>query len=62
MNRYGPKASAKIKEVMKEYQRDRLKSSSGEIVKSRDQALAIGISEAREAGYKTPPEPKEKKR
>lgn len=61
MNRYGPKASAKIKEVMKEYSRGRLKSSSGEIVKSRDQALAIGISEAREAGYKTPPE-KQKKR
>lgn len=56
MNRYGPKAQAKIEEITKEYSEGRLKSSSGDTVKSRKQALAIGLSEARERGYKTPPE------
>ena len=40
---------AKVKNVMREYKAGTLKSSSGEKVKSRDQAVAIAMSEA---GYK----------
>ena len=40
------KGEAKISKVMGEYKEGKLKSSSGQKVKSRDQALAIAISEA----------------
>lgn len=40
------KGEAKIGKVMGEYKEGKLKSSSGQKVKSRDQALAIAISEA----------------
>lgn len=59
MNKYSKKASEKIGEVMHEFQEGTLKSGkngSGGKVKSRKQAIAIGISEAREAGLKVPPE------
>ena len=39
---------------MHEYEKGDLKSGSGKKVKSREQAVAIGISEAREKGYKVP--------
>lgn len=55
--KYGPKASEKIGQTMHEFKRGKLKSSSGQKVKSRDQAIAIGISQARRSGYKVPPEP-----
>jgi hypothetical protein len=54
MNKYGPKAQKKVEEVMNEYKQGKLKSSSGRKVTNRKQAVAIGLSEAREAGYKTP--------
>lgn len=54
MNRYGPKATKKIGKVMHEFKEGTLKSSRGGKVKSRKQAIAIGISEAREAGAKVP--------
>ena len=54
MNKYGPKAQEKVKKAMHEFKRGELKSSSGHKVKSRDQAVAIGLSEAREAGGKVP--------
>jgi hypothetical protein len=54
MPKYGKKAQKKIAKTMHEYERGDLKSSSGHKVKSRDQAVAIGISQAREAGYKVP--------
>ena len=44
-----PKAKKKIEKVMGEYKRGTLKSSSGKKVKSRDQAVAIAMSEARGA-------------
>ncbi len=47
---------------MHEYGKGKLKSSSGDKVKSRKQAIAIGISEAREAGAKVPKEPKKRKK
>lgn len=54
MNKYGPKAQEKIHKVMDEFEHGKLKSGSGQKVTSRKQAVAIGISEARQAGYKTP--------
>ena len=40
-------AAKKIGKVMGEYKEGKLKSSSGQKVKSRDQAVAIAMSEAR---------------
>jgi hypothetical protein len=57
-HKYGKKASEKIARVMSEFERGTLKSSSGRKVTAREQAIAIGISEARARGYKVPPEPK----
>jgi len=57
MNKYSQKAHDKIEEVMLEFKHGELKSGKGGkggIVKNRDQAIAIGISEAREAGLKVP--------
>lgn len=41
------KAAAKIAKVMGEFKDKKLKSSSGKKVKSRDQAVAIALSEAK---------------
>lgn len=38
----------------------KLKSGSGKKVKSKEQAIAIGLSEAREKGAKVPPPPQKK--
>jgi hypothetical protein len=55
MARYGKKASEKVKRAMHERKRGTLRSGqSGRKVKSRKQAIAIGLSEAREAGGKVP--------
>ncbi|HSK69119.1 MAG TPA: DUF6496 domain-containing protein [Candidatus Limnocylindria bacterium] len=54
--KYSRKAQDKIGQVMREFKRGTLRSGSGQKVTDRDQAIAIGISEARERGYKTPPE------
>jgi len=54
MAKYGPKASEKVEEAMHEMKEGKLKSSSGKKVTSRKQAIAIGLSEAREAGAKVP--------
>jgi hypothetical protein len=55
MARYGKKASQKVKKAMHERKRGTLKSGrSGKKVKSRKQAIAIGLSEARRAGAKVP--------
>lgn len=40
------KAEKKVGKVMSEYKSGKLKSSSGQKVKSRDQAIAIALSEA----------------
>jgi hypothetical protein len=53
--KYGPKAQKKVKKVMHEYKEGKLKSGrSGSKVKSRKQAIAIGLSEARKSGAKVP--------
>jgi hypothetical protein len=55
MARYGKKAGQKVKRAMHERKRGTLKSGrSGKKVKSRKQAIAIGLSEARKAGAKVP--------
>jgi hypothetical protein len=53
--KYGSKASQKVKRAMHEMKRGKLKSgSSGKTVKSKKQAIAIGLSEARRSGGKVP--------
>ncbi|HSX95093.1 MAG TPA: DUF6496 domain-containing protein [Hydrogenophaga sp.] len=54
MAKYGPKASEKVEKAMHEMKEGKLRSSSGQKVTSRKQAVAIGLSEAREAGGKVP--------
>ncbi len=55
MARYGKKAQQKVEKVMRERKRGTLRSgSSGKKVRSRKQAIAIGLSEARRAGAKVP--------
>lgn len=58
MTKYSKAAQEKIGDVMHEWKEGDLKSSSGQKVKSRKQAVAIGISEARKEGKKVPDEPK----
>ncbi len=58
-SKYGKRAGQKVHKVMDEYKHGTLKSGkSGKTVKSRKQAIAIGLSEARQAGAKVPPAPK----
>ena len=55
MAKYGKKAQSKVKRAMHERKEGTLKSGrSGKTVKSRKQAIAIGLSEARKAGGKVP--------
>jgi hypothetical protein len=53
--KYGKKAQRKVKRAMHERKRGTLRSGrSGKKVKSRKQAIAIGLSEARRSGAKVP--------
>lgn len=54
MAKYSKKAQDKVEKTMHERKHGTLKSSSGQKVTSRKQAIAIGLSEAREAGAKVP--------
>jgi hypothetical protein len=58
--KYGKAAEKTITSAMRRRKKGTLKSSSGQTVKSRKQAIAIGISEARSKGAKVPPKPKRK--
>ncbi len=61
--KYGKKAAKKVARAMRERKRGTLRSGrSGKKVKSRKQAIAIGLSEARRAGGKVPPNPNRKKK
>ncbi len=44
----------KVSKVMREYKRGQLRSSRGGKVRSRKQAVAIALSEARAAGARIP--------
>jgi Family of unknown function (DUF6496) len=52
--KYSTAAQTKIGKVMHEFKEGKLKSSSGDKVIKRDQAVAIAISEAKEAHLKVP--------
>ncbi len=55
MAKYGKAASHKVERAMKERNAGTLRSGrSGKRVTSRKQAIAIGLSEARQAGAKVP--------
>ncbi|MDP9954420.1 DUF6496 domain-containing protein [Epilithonimonas hungarica] len=58
--KYSDKAQEKVGKVMEEFKEGKLKSSSGDKVTNRKQAIAIGISEAKEAGLKVPKQKKSK--
>ncbi|AZA53510.1 DUF6496 domain-containing protein [Chryseobacterium sp. G0201] len=57
--KYSDKAQDKVGKVMDEFKEGKLKSSSGEKVTDRKQAIAIGISEAKEQGLKVPKKEKD---
>jgi hypothetical protein len=54
MAKYGKSAQKRVKSAMHRRKKGTLKSSSGARVKSRKQAIAIGLSEARQKGGKVP--------
>jgi hypothetical protein len=55
MAKYGKAASKSVKSTMRRRKKGTLTSGSGRKVTSRKQAIAIGLSEAREKGAKVPP-------
>ena len=62
MAKYGAKASEKVKKAMRERKKGTLRSGrSRKKVKSRKQAIAIGLSQARRAGGKVPRKKSKKK-
>ena len=55
MAKYGKKAQTEVKKAVHEEKRGELHSGkSGKTVKSRKQAIAIGLSKARKKGAKVP--------
>lgn len=55
MAKYGKAAAKKVEKTVQEWKEGKLKSGrSGKKVKSREQAIAIGLSEARAKGAKVP--------
>jgi hypothetical protein len=55
MARYGKAAQKSVKREMHKFKKGKLKmGKSGKTVKSRKQAIAIGLSEARKKGAKVP--------
>lgn len=57
MAKYSKKAQETVHETMEEFKEGKLKSGKGgQAVKSRKQAIAIGLSKARDKGAKVPRE------
>jgi hypothetical protein len=54
MAKYGKSAQKRVKSAMHRKKKGTLKSGSGGRVKSRKQAIAIGLNEARRKGAKVP--------
>ncbi len=54
MAKYSKKSQAKVEKAMHEMKEGTLKSGSGQKVTNPKQAIAIGLSEAREEGAKVP--------
>ncbi len=61
MAKYGDKAEKKIHKAIHEMEEGKLKTGTGKKVTNKKQAIAIGISEAREEGDKVPPKKGKKK-
>jgi len=60
MNKYGPKAKEKVEKAMREMRKGKLKlGGSNKKVTSTEQAIAIGLAEARKGGGKVPKPPTE---
>lgn len=53
-SKYGKSSQKNVESAMRRRKKGTLKSGSGAKVKSREQAIAIGLSEAREKGAKVP--------
>jgi uncharacterized protein DUF6496 len=54
-SKYGPKAKKEVKSAMHELKKGKLKSGKAKTpVKSKKQAVAIGLSKARKKGGKVP--------
>lgn len=54
MTKYSKKAQEQVKKAMRKKKKGTLRSGSGKKVTSSRQAIAIGLSEAREKGAKVP--------
>jgi predicted RNase H-like HicB family nuclease len=61
MAKYSKGAGEKVEEVMHEMKEGKLKTGTGKKVTSGKQAIAIGLSEAREEGEKVPKKSDSKK-
>lgn len=62
MAKYGKSASKNVASAMRRRKKGTLKSGSGRRVKSRKQAIAIGLSEARDKGAKVPSRKRSRKK
>jgi len=62
MAQYSKKSQEKVEKSMHEMHEGKLKSGSGEKVTNPKQAIAIGLSEAREEGDKVPKKSTSKKK
>jgi hypothetical protein len=62
MAKYGKSAAKNVESTMRRRKKGTLRSSSGQKVTSRKQAIAIGLSEARDKGGKVPPPPRSRSR
>ena len=62
MAKYGKSASKTVESAMRRRKKGTLKSGSGRKVKSRKQAIAIGLNEARKKGAKVPKRKSARKR
>lgn len=60
MAKYSKKAGEKVEKAMHEMKEGELETGSGKKVTSKKQAVAIGLSEAREEGAKVPKKEKKK--
>ena len=54
MAKYGKGAGEKVEQAMHEMKEGKLKTGSGKKVTTKEQAIAIGLSQAREEGIKVP--------
>jgi Family of unknown function (DUF6496) len=62
MAKYGKAAGKRVESAMRRKKKGTLKSGSGRKVRSRKQAIAIGLSEARKKGAKVPRKSSRKRR